>query len=356
VAAAGHQVHLVCPWNVQEGEGEPGITFHPFPRVPSRIARPFLVPARVMPRVFGLLRDVDIVHFHDIDLLPWMTLVALSRPVVYDVHENYPDEMLVREWIPRWARRPLSVAVRWTQWLCTQIIRNVVLVAPSQEADFESPRLRRTYIYNFASRALADLVRRDYATREETVVFVGSQHENNGSMLLLDIAETVAAVQPGIRFLAVDRFFDGEFRNRFCSELSRRRLENVVRLVPNVKPHELMTILNQGTIGISPNLRVPQQIKGIHTKVFEYMAAGLPMVLSDLPHQVEVIRCSGAGLLAAPEQPASFAAAILELAADRAKAREMGDCGQAEFLARYCYESQSEKVLSFYRRILGLTT
>lgn len=31
-------------------------------------------------------------------------------------------------------------------------------------------------------------------------------------------------------------------------------------IVPNVKPHELMGVLNKATIGISPNLRVAQQI------------------------------------------------------------------------------------------------
>jgi glycosyltransferase involved in cell wall biosynthesis len=76
-------------------------------------------------------------------------------------------------------------------------------------------------------------------------------------------------------------------------------------------------------------------------------------VLSDLPHQLEVLRASGAGLAAAPERPAEFADAILRLVDDRSAAQRMGRSGQAAFLAKYSYESQLGEMLRFYRRVLG---
>ena len=54
-----------------------------------------------------------------------------------------------------------------------------------------------------------------------------------------------------------------------------------------------------------------------------------------------------------PERPAEFADAILRLANDRQAALDMGRRGQAEFLAKYCYESQIGEMLRFYRRVLG---
>lgn len=351
LATSGHTVHLVAPWAVEEGPGRDGVIFHPFNKAQSRAARLLNVPRHLLPALWRVLGQVDVVHFHDIDLLPWMTVLALFKPVVYDVHENYPDEMLVREWIPSLLRRPLAWTVRWGQWLCARIIRNIVLVAPSQEPDFGSWGLRKTYIYNYASRALIDTAKPDLAQRAPKVVFIGAHHGNNGSWLLLDIAERLQALAPEVRIITTRRFFDEPFSVQFTAEIEKRGLRNI-DLIPTVKPPQIMDILNQATIAISPNLRVPQQIKGIHTKIFEYMAAGLPIVISDLPHQVEVVAGNRAGLMARPEDPASFVDAVLRLASDPALAAEFGRSGQQAYIEHYSYESQLASVVQFYAALL----
>ena len=351
LASSGHTVHLVAPWAVEAGPGCDGVIFHPFNKAQSRASRLLNVPMHLLPKLRCVLGQVDVVHFHDIDLLPWMTALAVFKPVVYDVHENYPDEMLVREWIPSLLRRPLAWGVRWGQWLCARIIRNIVLVAPSQEPDFGSLGLRKTYIYNYASRALIDMAKTDLAQRQPKVVFIGAHHENNGSWLLLDIAERLQKLAPEIRIITPGRFFDENIRLQFTQEIEKRGLGNI-DLLPTVRPPQIMDILNQATIAISPNLRVPQQIKGIHTKIFEYMAAGLPIVISDLPHQIEVVERNRAGLMARPEDAETFVNAVLRLAGDPALAGELGRSGQQAYIHHYSYESQLPSVMKFYAALL----
>lgn len=348
---SGHTVHLVAPWAVAQGLGRDGVIFHPFRKADSRASRLLNVPKNLLPVLWNILRDVDVVHFHDIDLLPWMTVLALWKPVVYDVHENYPDEMLVREWIPPLLRKPLAWSVRWGQWCCARVIRNIVLVAPSQESDFGSVGLRKTYIFNYASRALIDSVVPDLAQREPRVVFIGAHHENNGSAVLLDIAERLLVRGSKIKIMTTSRFFDEQFKRKFLAEISSRNLTNI-ELLPAVKPPEIMDILNKATIAISPNLRVPQQIKGIHTKIFEYMAAGLPIVISDLPHQIEVVAGNHAGIMAMPEAPDTFVEAVLKLADDSVLLGEMGREGQRAYIDQYSYESQLPGILKYYAELL----
>jgi glycosyltransferase involved in cell wall biosynthesis len=352
LASKGCKVQLICPWDVGPREIVDGVIIHPFKKVSARWKRPFLVPVRMFPKLFPLLRQADIVHFHDIDLVPWMTVLSLFKKVVYDVHENYAEEMLVREWIPLPLRHVLYYAVKWGQYLCSQVIRNIVLVAPSQEPDFSSGRLCKAYIYNYASVDLLNEMMEDHATRKNAVIFIGSQHVNNGSLLLLDIAEQAKSRLPGVRFLVSDRFFDPAFRRQFIAEVEHRGLGDQLTLIPNVKPHALMSVLNQATIGIVPNLRVPQQIKGIHTKIFEYMAAGLPVVASDLPHQISVIAAEAVGIVVPPEAPSMFVDAIEELVKKPDYARQLGMNGRCVFQTKYCYESQVDTLLGFYRHIL----
>jgi glycosyltransferase involved in cell wall biosynthesis len=307
---------------------------------------------RILPRIKTVLANVQVVHFHDIDLLPWLAAISLVKPVVYDVHENYAEEILGKDWIPAALRAPLSFMVRWGQFILASLIRNIVLVAPSQEKDFSHKRFHKIYLYNYASLGLLGDVKDDYLERQDCVIFIGSQHINNGSLLLLDVVDAALKRVPKVRFIATDRFANPVFRKQVLDEIDRRGLTGKISLVPNVKPHQLMAVLNRATIGISPNLRVPQQIKGIHTKLFEYMAAGLPMVVSDLPHQVEVVESSGTGILAQPEDAESFAAAIEALVVRRDDAMQMGRRGQQTFLRSYCYESQADHLLSFYRNVL----
>ena len=350
---AGCRVVLVCPWAVQDGEVREGVELRPFRRARRRRVRPLVIPVRLGRRLLPILRDVDLVHFHDIDILPWMALVSPIRPVVYDVHENYPDEMLVRTWIPRPLRRPLYHAVRIVEAALSSMVRNCVLVAPSQDPRFTSRRLRVIHIRNYATSKLLAGVRDDYLSRKNVVVFTGANHDHNGSMLLLDIAARCRERGLDLGFMVTNRFVSEPFRRDFAAKVQRLGLGDRVVIRPTVVAHEIMTLLNEGTVAISPNLRVPTQEMGIHTKLFEYMAAGLPIVASDLPHQVQLVGGARAGLLARPEEPETFVDALAQLVADRGHARQLGLNGQRAFLEKYCWESQVPSLLHFYAAIVG---
>jgi glycosyltransferase involved in cell wall biosynthesis len=355
VAQAGHEVHLVCPWNVPPGEVRDGVIFHPFRRIETRLRRTWQIPARVLPQVLRLAPKVDLIHFHDFDLLPLLAPLSAYRPLVYDVHENYPEEMLFKDWVPAPFRALLSSTVRLGQLALARLVGNIVLVVPSQESDFPSRSIRRVCIPNYASRRLMDGARDDYDQRPDAVIYTGLQYESNGSALLLDIAEEVHKVAPRVRFLISDRFPlpQEEHRRRYLEQVERRGLGGAIELMPRVPPHDLMSLLNRATIGISPTLRVPRHERALPTKIFEYMAAGLPVVSSDLPSQRQIIEESEGGLLAQPEDAQSFVRAILTLVADREQARRLGQNGQRALLTSYSWESQMPKLLDFYEGILA---
>jgi glycosyltransferase involved in cell wall biosynthesis len=352
LARAGMRVTLVSPWPVVT-DGCSNLVQKSFARVTRRWTRPWLVPWRVGRTMRALLPEADLVHFHDIDLLPAMTLVARRLPVIYDMHENYPDEMLVREWIPKLARRPLAFMVRLGQRILARKVGNCVLVVDSQIADLDPEGVRWLIVRNYASLDLLQSVADDHVNRPATVVFTGGQHQTNGSGLMLDVAEILARELPALQWLATDRFASDDYRRWFESEILRRGLGDCFKLVPFVPSDQIMRILNRGTIGISPNLRTPNQEKAIPTKLFEYMAAGLPIVTSDLPNQKRIIEDSQGGLLARPEEPASFAVAIRRLVEDPALARRLGASGQRAFRERFSWESQMPALLGFYERVFA---
>jgi glycosyltransferase involved in cell wall biosynthesis len=352
-AAAGLDVSLICPWAVEPGERRDGVTFWPFPRASGRWQRLAAVPWRVLATLKPRLADYDVVHFHDIDLLPWMALLARRIAVVYDVHENYPDEMLVRHWVPGPLRRPLYHGVRVTQRALARRVGNLVLVVPFQDADFDLERCRRIFLYNYASDKLADQVSNDYGARQPVVVFPGSQNRQTGTLVLLQAAEILAARRPAVEFHLSDRFSSPAFRAEVLTKIEQAGLAGRVKLIPPVHSDDIMSVLNQGRIGVVPSLRLNQQMKGRPRKLFEYMAAGLPVVASDLPFLQETLKQHRCGLLARPEEPETFAAAIEQLIDDPRAAEVMGQAGRAAFAAHFSFESQIPGLVSFYEGIVA---
>jgi glycosyltransferase involved in cell wall biosynthesis len=348
----GHSVTLVCPWAVAHGEEREGVKFVPFPPATRRSQR-MKTHLRLLRLLVPLLPDLDIIHFHDLDMLPWMTILSLFKNVVYDVHENYPAEMLTKTWIPKTLRRSISSAVRWGQLMCCNILRNVVLVAKSQEKDIYGPRLRKIYIMNYASVKLLDKVTHDYSSRAAAVIFTGSQYVDNGSHLYLEIVARIHEQRKDVTFFAFETFFGNEpLRQQLIDKVKNRGLDGVYKLLPSVKPHQLMFCLNKATIGVAPDLRVTRRIHAVSQRLFEFMAAGLPIVASDLPYQVEVVCGNNAGLLAKPEEPETFVRAILTLLDNRELAKRLGENGRKAFLEKYTWESQEEAFGDYYRSIM----
>jgi glycosyltransferase involved in cell wall biosynthesis len=348
---SGVETHFVCPWSSAESINLPGLTLHVFPRVISRVARPVLIPVRVFRQLLPLLRSVQLIHFHDLDLLPWMALLSFLKPVVYDIHENYAEEMLVRDWIPKPLRYFLKILMDIWHTVFPRLIRNLVLVTPQQAHDFDGAGLRTIVIHNYASLRLLKDVRSDYSTRPDRVIFTGGNYVENGSMLLLEIAQRLKAQSIGAELLITDWFASPKFEDEFHHEISCRGLDNI-RILPPVPSQEIMQLLNQATIGISPNLRVRKQELAIPQKLFEYMAAALPIVTSDLPYQRMLIEQHDVGLLASPENPDSFVSAIERLVRDKALAESLGRNGQNTFREQYNWESQIPSLLHYYQQIV----
>ncbi len=354
VAEAGHEVVLVAPWASALPPAPPSLRMAAFPRVTRRVLRPLLVPWRVLRTVGRHLDGASLVHFHDLDLLPWMTWLSRRVPVVYDVHENYPEEMLVKRYVPRPLRRPLSGLVRGFEDACARRVAGLVVVVPDQVRRFGGRVRRLLLLRNFASRLLLESARPEtYLQRDPVVLFTGSMYEENGSLLLLDIARRVLSVHPTARFELVDRFPSAERRAEFLARREETGVADRIVLLPNVPPQRLMEHLNRGVVGIIPNLRVAKQEMALPTKIFEYMAAGLPIVASDLRTQVPYLTESGCGALARPEDPQTFVDPILSLLNDRRRAEETGLRGRAAFLERYSYEAQVPALLDLYREIVG---
>lgn len=133
LAGAGYRVTLLAP-----GGGDrvvDGVRVWGVPAPRTRAGRP-LVWLRLLGRALRL--HADVYHFHDPELLPlgWLLARLTGRPVVYDAHEYYRDEIATRPWIPPALRRLAAEAVYAVESFVARRIAAVVAVNEHMAAGF----------------------------------------------------------------------------------------------------------------------------------------------------------------------------------------------------------------------------
>lgn len=84
-------------------------------------------------------------------------------------------------------------------------------------------------------------------------------------------------------------------------------------------------------------------------KLFESMACGVPVIVSDLKGQADLVRQTGCGLVVPPGDPAALAGAVAMLATVPDMARQMGARGAADAASRHSWDARAAVVDAILR-------
>jgi hypothetical protein len=87
-------------------------------------------------------------------------------------------------------------------------------------------------------------------------------------------------------------------------------------------------------------------------KLFEYMAAGIPVIASDFPLWRKIIQDAGCGLVVDPLDSRAIATAIERLITNPAEAEAMGQRGRKAAEGHFNWATQEQTLLSFYAALL----
>ncbi len=125
-----------------------------------------------------------------------------------------------------------------------------------------------------------------------------------------------------------------------------------VHLVPPVPSDEVVDYTASATIGVAPI--VPTTLNNAYSlpnKLFQYMAAGLPVLASALPQLTEIVEGSDAGVTVDTRDVPALAAALRSLLGDRDRLGEMGRNARRAVEERYSWERSATTLRSVYQRL-----
>ena len=341
LAAAGYDVTLVAPGEAradlpaapphgdaaQAGDGVARRAVEPGRTRWSRVTRTTW-------RVFREALDAraDVYHFHDPELIPvGMALRWLGKRVVYDVHEDYPSKLRSMPYLPSAARGLVAGGVGALERWASPFFDGIVCAT-----DAIGRRFRRgVVVRNFPE------VERYASTRRSgpfTLIHAGVLSPERGIRRIVD------ALGPGDSLLLCGRFSPPSFEREITASAG-------VDYRGYVDPAALPALLAQADVGIVLIQPEPRYRVALPTKMFECMAAGLPVIVSDFPLWRGIVEGADCGLTVDPTDPAAIRAAIRALADDPARRREMGENGRRAVRERYNWAAERATLLELYARL-----
>lgn len=293
-------------------------------------------------------RSIEAIVVVDLPLAPAALLVAriMGVPIHMDMGEVYPAflEGLRATGSTRrfdWLVRS-PAAARALERLCVPRMDSVFVVSDESgercSGLLRVPTDRVVVVRNTpdatSSNLPGPLERPAHMTDRPTVLFVGIMIHDRGLMEAVKAMALLRATMPEVALVLVG---DGPERPRLEAAVREMDLSHTVSF-GGWQPHELLpAYYAHATLGILPFLNVGQIGVTLANKLFDYMAAGLPVVASDVPPMRRIMDEVDCGRLAAPGDPEALAFRLAEVlgSSDRA---EMGERGRRAVQTKYNWD------------------
>lgn len=286
----------------------------------------------------------DVIHFHDPMFLPFAILLAfIGWCVIYDVHEDYPRQVMT--WRFGWPiRRTASAIYGLLEWIGGFAFTKIVAVTPTIAERF--PPAKTIMVRNFP--LLDELHIPDptpMAERPVEFTYVGSITEERN---IFGMIQAVANV-PGCHS-----------RLRLAGEFSSLETKRQAQCMPEwasvtfegwVSREKVAAIMADGRGGLVVLKPIPHVMLALPIKLFEYMAAGMPVISSDFPLWREVVDDAQCGLLVDPDRVDDLVRAMRALLEDPAEAQAMGERGRRAIVQKYNWDCEALKLIDCYDSI-----
>jgi len=344
LARAGYEVILIA--QRQGNEVVEGIKIVALPKPRNRFAR--ILGLTWQAFRLALRERADVYHFHDPELLPIGVLLKLftRAKVIYDVHEDVPQQILTKHWIPAPLRRPLAVAFNAVEKLLAKALDAVVVATEGIAEKFA--RFKPIIVHNYPDlRMLPNPSTRRGEGEEKVLVYVGGISKLRGAIEMVRALEYLNPARD-VWLDLIGKFEPPGLEQELQVLPGYRR----VRFLGWMQPEDVYAHLAKADIGLVCLHPEPRFIVAWPVKLFEYMAAGLPVVASNFPLWKEIVEGNECGLTVDPLNPKEIAQAIEYLLGHPELRQKMGENGRRAVVEKYNWEKESNELLALYERLL----
>lgn len=338
LAARGYAVTLVVA-DDKGDEFSDGVHIVDAGRSHGRLERIFMTTRRVLDKALAL--DADVYHLHDPELIPiGLTLKQRGKRVIFDSHEDVPRQILSKPYLGAMSRRVLSTAfTRFERFACARF-DGIVAATPFIRDIFLDINANTIDVNNFPM--LGELESSvPWGDKQAAVCYVGSIAAARG---VRELVHAGALLGSAARIDLVGAFSEAAVEAELKTHAGWAR----VRQHGFLDRAGVREVMSHSVAGLVTLHSLPNYLDSLPTKMFEYMAAGIPVIASNFPLWRDIVEQNGCGLCVDPSSPQAIAAAIDHLVARPEVASAMGERGRQMILEKYNWDVEASRLTDFY--------
>jgi glycosyltransferase involved in cell wall biosynthesis len=189
---------------------------------------------------------------------------------------------------------------------------------------------------------------RDGFHKDALVTSVGNVRRVKGHDLFIRAAAIIAQRFPEVKFSIAGEVLETEYFEELRRLIETLGLTQCFRFEGGVT--DLPRFLEGADIFV-----LPSRSEGFSNAIVEAMASSLPVVATRVGGNPEAVKDGITGIVVPPEDPAALADAVLQLLADPAQSRVMGEAGKRVAMQEFSADSVMNRVVDIYRRLLSST-
>jgi glycosyltransferase involved in cell wall biosynthesis len=336
LAEAGYRVTLVAVESTVDAPRDK-VEVITIPRLP-RLRRVVVSTARAV-RI-ALRTGGDVFHFHDPELVWAVPLLRImGKKVVYDAHEDLPVQVVSKPYVNRLAR-PFIVGVAHVLVAVARLSTHIMAATEAIAERF--PRRKTSVVHNYPPLRIEEAEAPTPESRTRGVVFAGGISSGRGAEVM------VAAVADPAYPADWPLTLAGTMSSALQSELESQPGWQRTTFLGQIPPVAARDLLLDSRVGLVLLQDTQAHRDALPTKMFEYFAAGVPVIASDFPLWRTIVIEHDCGLLVDPASPSEVAAAVRRYADDPGLLRRHSLNARRLAVEKLNWSSEADVLLAAY--------